>query len=289
MPFPLEMLLGRARPKSLTYQKWVSPAVINIAERLCARVKADRDSSKALDMLSRLASDERMRPVWEELYKKKRDQHHRPTEEFHHPACVTLKSHAARNRRRACELRKEKGPDYEMLANALEMEADECEGKPDFYSTVPWSEQDIAVQLFFWHAYWAALNCRPIFLSDLKDKQKKLHNIANQLRKYSESVQLLGQDTLAQKLEEGPSECESAARHVLPDPFKPGLDDPWIISRRRANVKLRTFIIGVSMQAETLFEKLLAGTVARVANVVFDRRDMTGPKVREMLRLPTGV
>jgi hypothetical protein len=292
MSFPFMMLVERARPQAMTYPEWASPAVINIAERLCAQVKTEQDPAKALDMLSRLTSDERMRPVWTELYKKKRDLH-RPTETFHHPACVSYKSIAARCRRHACKLRKRQGVDDEIDAKVLEMEADGYEHKPDPLAAVPWSEQDIGVQLFFWHTYRKALNCKPEFLSDLQRKHSKLKTLADHLRKQAGETELLGegQASLAQKLAQLASEYDDAARQVLPKGYKPGMDDdPWIITRRRStDPAMRSFVVFLSIYAKIIFDKELHTTLAHVTNVVFDRHDMTRSKVRELLRLPSGL
>jgi hypothetical protein len=289
--FPFEVLLGRAPPKALKYPEWVRvrPAVINIAERLCADIPAEQHPGKAQEILSRLTSDERMRRVWDELYKKKRDHHHTP-ESFYHPACVTHKSLAARCRRSAREIRKKGGPNNEREAKTWDKEAEMYESKPDPYVGLGWSEQDIAVQLFFWHIYREALDGTPVFFSDLKSKQRKLQGIADQLRKCAETSVLLGEPILAEKLIENATDYNDAARIVLAEEFKPGIDDPWIITRRRGrefDPKIRTFIF--SLPTEVLFDKPLYGTIAQITNVVFHRTDMTGSKVREMLRLPPGV
>jgi hypothetical protein len=287
--FLFEVLRAQARPKAMTYPDWVPPAVINIAEGLFAEIKTEEDPGKAQEMLSRLSSDERMRPVWKELYKKKRDDQYRSTSKFHHPAYVTYKSIAALNRRRACELRKKKGPDNESLAASLEMEADYLEKNPDIYSAVPWSEQDIGVQLFFWHAYVTALNHKPQFLSDLQNKETEFRKIADQLREQAEATERLGELSLAQKSTQLASEYDNAARNILPKGYKPGIsDDPWIIIRRRSP-KVRTFVVNLSGAAMTIFYTSLYTTIAQITNVVFHRTDITGSKVREMVRLPPGV
>ena len=101
---------------------------------------------------------------------------------------------------------------------------------------------------------------------------------------------MLGEPILAEKLIENAGDYNDAARIVLAEKFKPGIDDPWIITRRRGrefDPKIRTFIF--SLPTEVLFDKPLYGTIAQITNVVFHRTDMTGSKVREMVRLPPGV
>lgn len=44
----------------------------------------------------------------------------------------------------------------------------------------------------------------------------------------------------------------------------------------------------LTIQPNSLLHKTLNGTVATIANVVLDRADVTGVKVRDMLRPPPG-
>jgi hypothetical protein len=64
-------------------------------------------------------------------------------------------------------------------------------------------------------------------------------------------------------------------------------DDPWIITRNKGDIELRLFVADMVITTTTLFEKELYGTIANIANAVFERDDVTGATVREMLRVPT--
>jgi hypothetical protein len=49
-------------------------------------------------------------------------------------------------------------------------------------------------------------------------------------------------------------------------------------------LKLRAFVADLSITTTLLFRKELHSTLATVANVVFNRQDVTRSKIREMLR-----
>lgn len=100
----------------------------------------------------------------------------------------------------------------------------------------------------------------------------------------------------ARKLKEVADDCEEEAGNMEPalcaqsnkdeasSNFTPRADDPWIIARRTADDRLRTFVADLSIATSLLFRKELYNTIANIANVVFSRNDVTGQKVRETLR-----
>ena len=259
-----------------------------------AEVATEKESIDLRDVLSLLVSDSRMRLVWRELYKKKRI-NHKATDEFCYPACVTNASAAAANRRRASELRKKTSAVDERDARLLEAEATVLEREGDPPADPRWSEQDRAVKLFLRHTYRIALDLQPVFLSDLQLKMKKLREVAEVLRKQATALQSLGMKGDARKLNEIASDCDDEALNVLPERhvasdendgsiFTPQADDPWIITRQSGDVELRAFVADLSITTASLFGKDLHRTVATVANVVFNRQDVTRDNVREMLR-----
>jgi|HubBroStandDraft_6_1064221.scaffolds.fasta_scaffold680096_2 hypothetical protein len=224
-----------------------------------------------------------MKSVWTELYKKKRV-HHKPTDEFVNPIFVRKASIAAWLRQDASTLRKKGGPRGKLDADIWDAEATLLEKEAyDPLAHTPWTEQDLGVQLFLWRIYHAALEPKPVFLSDIKAEVDALRNAAEQLRAQAEVLQSLHIECAA--LQEIAANCDSEARLRDRDPK---IDDPWIISRRVHDAELRTFVAILSVITEQLCKKTLYGTIATIANVVFSRNDMTGSKVREMLRSPPG-
>ena len=269
-----------------TFPEWVPTAVVETAEQLCAEVASEQDPAKAEKVLSRLTSDPRMKRVWEELYKKKRFEHSR-TNEFFHSARVTNASHAAAVRQRAHELSKAGGAHNQRDADLLEAEAAVLESLGDRLADPRWSEQDHAAQLLLYHAYRAALDFKPVFLSDVTSNVHTLRSLAERLRKDAKTLRSLDLAPNAVKLDEIASDCDEKASEIDPNRLKPG-DDPWIITRRVGDIQLKTFIIDLSIPTVSLFGKYLYSTLATVANVAFARNNVTHEKVREILRSPPG-
>jgi hypothetical protein len=265
-----------------TFSKWVPAAVVEAAERLYAQLASEQDPAKAEKVLSRLTSDPRMKRVWDELYKKKRFEH-QAADEFLHAARVTNASHAAASRQRASELRKAGGADKQRDADLLEAEAAALESEGDPPTDPRWSEQDRAAQFLLHHAYRAALDFKPVFLSDVVANVNTLRSLAERLRKDAAILRSLDLELNARKMDEIASDCDEEAWNIDPNRLEPG-DDPWIITRRTGDIRLKTFIIDLSIPTVLLFGKYLYSTLATVANVVFASNNVTHEKVREILR-----
>jgi hypothetical protein len=280
---------------TVTFPNWVPTAVIDAAKQLHSELASEENPAEALELWSRLMFDLRMKRVWQELYKKKRNRH-KATEGFFHPACMTNASDATRKRRTGLELREKGGLKNASEADLLEAEAALVEGEYDPLADPRWSEQDRAVQLFLRRAYEAGLNHELVFLSDLEAKVSKLQKVAKRLRSDSAVLSSLGMEREARKLQRIASNCDCEAFRILPNqpipseqndgpPFNLQTDDPWIITRRRGDLELRTFLANLSVITGTLFGQALYGTLATVANVRFNREDVTHRRVWEMLRL----
>jgi hypothetical protein len=258
-------------------------AIIDEARKLYAESLNQKDPAKAVELLSKLITDPRMKSVWTELYKKKRV-HHKPTDEFVNPIFVRNASIAAWLRQHASTLRKKSGAQDALHADTLDAEARLLEKKTsDPLARTPWTEQELGVQLFLWHIYHATLEPKPVFLSDIKAEVNALRHAAEQLRAQAEVLQSLHIECAA--LQQIAANCDSEARLRDRDPKT---DDPWIISRRVHDAQLRTFVATLSIITDQLCKKTLYGTIATIANVVFSRNDVTGSTVREMLRSPPG-
>jgi hypothetical protein len=247
------------------------------ATKLWSELPAEKEPTKAQQVLEQLITNPLMRRVWDELYKKKRISH-KSTKQYEHPACVTNVSRAAKMRRLAAEVRQRGGSESE--ARSWEYEAAMFERLEDPPADPRWSEQDRAVQLFLRRTYREYLDVKPVLLSDLKVKVKKFVEVAEVLRRQATTLKSLGKEPDAQKLEHIASDCDSAARNMLPHDG----DDPWVITRQSKDADLRVFVTELSSTTIRLFEKELHSTLATVANVVFNRQDVTRSKVREMLR-----
>jgi hypothetical protein len=267
--------------EGIAFPTWLRKPVINAANRLHAQLATEKDPRKAQDVLSGLTSNERMQGVWNELYKTRGKQ-------LVHPAYIRYFARIAEYRRLARELRKKGGPTNEQEAKMWEGEAAAIEGEYDPLGDQPWSDQDLAVQLFLWHVYHAALDLKVVSLSEIKAKANQYHEVAKRLRRIAATLRSPTMKLDAQKLLEVAAACDDEAMRIVPSKD----DDPWVMARNRGDVKLRTLVAHLLIIWEMLFDKrtptMIPGPVrqmfADIANVVLKRDDATASQIREMLR-----
>jgi hypothetical protein len=252
-------------------------------------------------VLFRLVSHPPMERVWKEVFKKKRVDY-KATEEYRNPA-FTYASRVAAFRQKASDLRgkgakinESEAESWEAEANLLEAEAKVMEGEFDPLAHPRWTRQDRAAQILFRHAYREALDDEPVFLSSLIDKTNDLRKVAQDLQSGARILQSHKLNREARKLNKLAKEIEEIADGEDPyfdpqsggplaSPRFPYIDDPWVIVRETPEVRIRSFVIGLSITTMQLFGKALYSTLANITNVVFERDDVTDGKVREMLRI----
>jgi hypothetical protein len=273
-------------PTMPDFPEWLpSAAVRHEASELWIKLLTEKDPAKSEEVLRRLISHRLMKRVWKVLYETKRID--LPTKEFRYPACVLNASLAARNRQLAADIRNKVGLKDLREAKFLEAEAAMLERLRDPPADPSWTEQDLAAQRFLRHAYRDYLDLRPVFLSDLKVKSNCYRKVAGVFRQQADTLQSLGAEFDAEEFKALAQEYDKKAADMLP---RDG-DDPWIITRKPQDfelqpqdVELRSFVIDLSSTATKLFGQELHSTLANVANVVFNRQDVTRSKVRELLR-----
>ena len=262
--------------EQLSFPRWLPPAVMHAAKRIHAQVATEKDPAKARDVLSQLTCDTRMRPVWNRPYERSRD-----TEELRYPAYIRYTSRVPEYRRHARDLRGKGGSDNEQEARTWEAEADALEGSYDPLADQPWTDQDLAAQLFLWHVYGCALNRDPVFLSELKAKARKLDSVAMQLWKIAAALQLLGKDEDARVLKDMAHGYADEAMNL--DSVGPD-DDPWIIRHQEiGDDELRALVGLLSGVPVMLFRQKWYGTIATIANVVLNRQDLKALKIRDVI------
>jgi hypothetical protein len=245
-----------------TFQDWVPPAVREVASYLYSKLAAEKDPTEALKIWSRLVSDLRMKRVWDEIYKKRRDINRL----FVYPARLTNASNAAALREKARELRTKGGDKNREDAFLLGLEARLIELIPEKPIESKWSEQDLAAQSFFKQAYRIALTA-PQLLSEIQPKIIKLREIADKLRTIAtelQSIPIYVTEIYAEKLREVAADCEDDAKVM-----KNAATEPWTIARKRGNLRQRTFVTRLAHTTHLLFGNTLYGTIATVTNVVF--------------------
>jgi hypothetical protein len=284
---------------SLTFPGWVPPPIRELAGELNADLVNEKNPAMARDVLSRLISHPLMEGVWEEvLYKKRRVD----PNEYLHPA-FTYASRVATFRQKASDFRGKGGKAneqeaefWEAEANHLEAEARLMEGEFDPLDHPHWSRQDRAAQLLFQHAYRAALDDEPIFLASLVAKTNDLRKVVQDLQSGVGVLQSHKLSREAGKLDEMVEEIEEIADNMDPyfdpqtggrlaSPRFPFIDDPWVVVRETPDARMRSFVITLSGATKQLFGNSLYGTLANITNVVFIRSDVTGSRVRELLRI----
>jgi hypothetical protein len=242
-----EFLISKIEP-------WVPEAVAEMAARLNADLTQGDKPRDKQEVLERLISHPKMELVWEELFKKRRDQNYGPTGEFLHPARLTNGSSAKRHRRQAEELRKKGGETNEEAARLLEAEAAIEDSLPEIYSSQRWTEQEVGAQIFLKRAYQSAINIDPVFLSDLNKTAAALRKVALNLEQQTVALNSLGMKAPSQALKLVALDIQSQAGQLLPD-LK--TDDPWVISRDGGDPRIRTYVADLSIIAASIFGDLL--------------------------------
>jgi hypothetical protein len=278
----------------LNIPEWVPPAVVEAAKDLNDKLPKEKDPVMAQEVLSRLVSHQLMERVWREIFRKKRVRH-KPTEEYLNPA-LTCGSSVAAYRQKASDLRKKGGEENEHNAKLLEAEAAIIDEEFDPLVHPRWSTQDRAAQLLLWHAYRTALDNKPVYLSDIEAKTRDLRKLVKELITGVKTLQSHSLDHEARRLNKLAEEIEDEAHntdpfldpqtgHRLAQPRFPHIDDPWAIVRKTPDVQMRSFVVCLSIATIQLFGKPLYHTLANITNAVFDRRDVTDGRVRELLRI----
>jgi hypothetical protein len=284
-----------------TFPAWVPPAVIAAGKELNDVLAKERDPVKAFGMLSRLVSDPLMERVWQVVFKKKRVLY-KPTQEYLNPA-FTYASRVAAFRQKASDLRGKGGEvseheaeSWETEATSLEAEAKVMEGEFDPLSHPQWTRQDRAAQILLQHAYRIALDDEPVFQSSLIDKTNALRKATEDLRAVADTLKRHQLEREVRQLVALAEDIEDEAQNTDPliDPRTgeqlassrfPHVDDPWVLVRETSDVRMRSFVISLSITTVQLFGNALYSTLANITNVVFERNDVTDSRVREILRI----
>jgi hypothetical protein len=212
------------------------------------------------DVMRRLATDPRMKQVWDELNKRQRE-NYLPTERLHYPSTLpaaieSWKAMAAAQRKRAEEYA-ELGD--EASAAMLERMAASAESR---HRNVPPSEPS----------------------------NEERHQIALAiLFAVAVATYLDGARTVTQKnVESVIARLESAGKEQSAAGFRRQAGDPenarFISTRHRTEPRLEAFVERVGRTTTKLFGNPLYGVIATIANVAFEQSDLTGPKIRAMLR-----
>jgi hypothetical protein len=271
---------------------WLPTVISQSVTKLHSQIESEGDSARALEVLTRLTSDKRMKRVWTEIFKRKRADH-RSTSEYLHPAIVTYASMAKSLRKRAADFRKSAHVKDQALAKVFELEANDLDSRPDRLdspdpftwlgqtSGSKWTEQELAAAKLFRAAYQCAIDpIEPELLSDLLVKAEYLDKAAERMREEANVLtsQYPALKRQARRLRTIADDLEFEAQSS-----RPLKGDLGVIIRPGADDHVRMYVAFVSSTTLELFDKPHYSALATIANVVFERDDITRDRVREIL------
>jgi hypothetical protein len=185
--------------------------------------------------------------VWARLYQQ--DHSENSVKQYKYAGRVTPAAIVEDLQRRASQLRKRGALSDKREAEYLEFEATVTATLKDHAVDPRWSEQDRAVQLFFYHIYKNGLYLKPMMHRDLLAKCKRLQTIAKRLRGLAVTMNSFGLVADAARLENVATNCESEVKKIDPNRFA---DDPGLLKHVRGDEDRRTFIIETSGTAKLI-------------------------------------
>jgi hypothetical protein len=255
---------------------WLPRPVGHFAQSLWVDLHRRQAEPEVGALLRRLVSDSRMKKVWNELRRRKRESYE-PTENFVHPVTrvVFWFPDTRYYLQHPVKLRQGGGPPVEVLANynlLMLQSSYQQEG-----SSLPL--QDLGMIYFFDQAFTLGQqDTRLISISWLRKKQRYYLKMAKNLRADASEQERLG-------LYEGRRMMEAACAYEelvkLPAPA-PGR--VLLVTRQpQGAARLKGFVMTLGDTTKAVFGTPLCGSAATTANVVFSGNDLTGDAVRKML------
>ena len=121
-------------------------------------------------------------------------------------------------------------------------------------------------------------------MSDIQTEKRKLQSAAKTLRRLATENEIY-----AEELRNVASNCDDDANLIK------SINDPWLITRKRGDLRRKPFVARLAYTSQLLFMKTLHNTIANVTNVAFSsqsadligderrQRRLTGENVRQML------
>lgn len=276
---------------ALELPEWLPASVREFALIMYRGALAKRVPAETLQLLCSLTADPRMERVWRELTEMK-SQCGQSTEAFSHQASLPdwLNPWAALARshqHRASELRAMGGLESEQRAKLLEWEAGQYEKIRPHVTTQPIDPQTAiqgaALATFFNRAILLAVwPVQTVSSAEADTARRGYLETAAKLRADSAARNAQGRPDPAVRLLEAALDYEAMA-----DEQAPPTGHPLRVERHREEPHLRGYVIALAEVSKEIFGSPLYGSIARVANVIFNRSDLTSDKVRELLRSRT--
>jgi hypothetical protein len=280
---PTSASRGDDKEITLDLPAWLPRPVQDVAQIKCGEIRGEK--LEGLQLLRRLTSDVRMERVWSELLKRKRLQHKR-TKDFLHPASPfdppnSSWTPAARSLRgRAAEL--QQAGDWRSIQEAKRLEASARVSHflemaslfPWYPERLDWPAQDLALAFVFHQAFELGLRTpRSTPSAEARKLRRRYLDFAKRIRCDAAEHSSTADELMA----------AAFAYEMLADQAAPPPGDPLLVERKhRSDVVWTGFVLALVSTTGAVFGKPLYGTVATIANVVFERRDITGERVRKL-------
>jgi hypothetical protein len=273
----------KRRHQAIRIPDWVPQPVGQLARNMYQNAPKN---GHEITLLRRLTTDTRMKKVWDELVRKKRLRHEK-TEDFIHPATCgpgfwSLEAQSIQ--RRADKYRKLGGKDDLLQAKRIETNARIAEfaDRTTVYSTLalPNLTPQSRALAFLFQTVMRLAQPTPHSVSMLEARKA--------VRRFRKMAELVRADATQQQCAgsfQAPQLLEAAfAYDELADQAAGVLQDPLLGRRKpRGDSRLKGLVVGLTFATRGIFGAPLYGTVATLANVVLDRRDLTDDKVRKMV------
>lgn len=278
------MKLPRESSPELVFPEWVPECIIDALARINAKAKNEENPQWATEVLRRLATNSRMKHVWQEVFRRKLAKGARPGN-FFNPV-MTQTDRAARLRRQAKGLLVGDSVEDRHFGERLSNEASDLEKTPSLFAHPEWNLQERAAQCWIYNAYEIALADNPVYLSDLKEQKAVLQTTSETLQSLVIKLQPFvasGYSILTQHLRELAEEAKREAQTINPENY-PKIEDPWVLVRKREHDRLRTFVINFSFITFSIFGRRMHGTVANVASAIYGNANLSGDQVRTVDR-----
>jgi hypothetical protein len=255
---------------------WLPRSVGDFAQSLWVGLHRRPAEQEVGDLLRRLVSDPRMKKVWNELRRRKRESY-QPTDNFvHFVTPMEYWTPASRYDLQHPEKFREGGglPAAVLAAyNALVLRNSYQGQGPSL------SPRDLAMVYFFDSAFTLGQqDIRLVPISELRKKRRHYLKMAKELRADAAEQERLGLYE-GRRMMEAACAYEELVKAPAPAPGRSRL----VTRQPRGAARLKGFVMAFGDITNAVFGSPLCGSVATTANVVFGGDELTADAVRKML------
>lgn len=257
---------------------WLPASVHPLAKSIYERATSS-EAKDQLALLSRLATDERMKRVWRELVGKGDIA---GGQKFSGPNEFYEWREAAFKREKAAECREKGGDRNNATADLLEFKAP-ATTEPPVQSQTPqgWSGNDCAAYCFFHSAFHIGRDLEPLTKREnLRHAIAGYHEIKQQIHRLARELRSIGlehyEGTLAQIARD--------VREIASQMTDNSELDILVVDRERRDLRLQSYVVQLAQVTSAIFGSALYRTIATTATVALELEErVTGPQIRHIL------